>query len=309
MEKTERHLNLIALLMDARLPVSRDRIRQALYSDQTEEAFSRMFERDKAELRDLGLAVEVVDMGAWDQGYVIRREDVTIGDLDFTPAEHAALMLAAQMWGEGTFGQASPSLAGAKLAASTAEMAPVPWILPHVALRSPNVTAITNAIEQKRAISFLYRASGKVQSSRRTIEPIGIRFRRAWYVAGLDRERGDARMFKLDRIEGSIELVAGPEGEFTYEGDYVFDWSLPASEDLNARIAVTQDIAWWVERSSGVRRIGIMPDERVEIEANVPDSARFVRWVLGFADSAEILEPAELRDEIVRTLGQFVEQR
>ncbi|GAC1426880.1 MAG: YafY family protein [Actinomycetota bacterium] len=309
MDKTERHLNLISLLIDARIPVPLDRIREALYRDQAEEAFKRMFERDKEELRALGLAIEVEEIGAWgDQGYVIHREEVTLPELDLTPAEHAALMLAMQMWGEGTFGHASPRLAGMKLAATSAEAPPVPWILPHVSLRTPNVATITDALERKKAITFRYRSSGRVTASERCIEPHGIRFRGAWYVTGFDRDRGERRMFKLERIEGHVTIVGGAAAEFTEprgEADDPMPGDIDparADNDSRATVAVSPDLAWWAERRPGVRRTGESADGRVTLEVTVVDEERFVRWMLGFADAAEVLEPSHLREAVISAL-------
>ena len=59
--KIERLMNLVIALLSTRGYLSAERIRASVagYADcPTDEAFSRMFERDKAELRDLGIPLE-----------------------------------------------------------------------------------------------------------------------------------------------------------------------------------------------------------------------------------------------------------
>src|ERR671914_508755 len=61
--KSERLLNLLIMLLVQRRPIAKDRIRELLYADSRPDAFEKMFERDKEELRSLGVPVEV-DLGA-----------------------------------------------------------------------------------------------------------------------------------------------------------------------------------------------------------------------------------------------------
>ncbi|MGH2830673.1 MAG: helix-turn-helix transcriptional regulator [Actinomycetota bacterium] len=305
MDKTERQLNLTALLLDARRPLPGDQIRRALYSDApSDEAFKRMFERDKSELRRLGLSVETAAIGAWDEGYVVRRDEATLPDLGLTPAEHAALMIAAEAWGEGQLGLGTPRMAGRKLEAATGEAPPVPWILPHVDLRSPNVAVLTDAIGRRKVVRFRYRVHGATEASERVVEPHSIMFRSAWYLAGYDRDRKAIRHFKLYRVEGAVRIDAGASTDFD-EPKTVDTYPVPDSEpESEAAVAFHPDVAWWVERRGGVRRTAVRPDGWLSLAVKVTDESRFVRWVIGFADGAEVLEPASLRDATIEALRE-----
>lgn len=309
MDKTERQLNLIAMMRDARRPVPGARIREALYSDATsDESFKRMFERDKEDIRTLGLRLEIATIGAWDEGYIARAEDVTLPDLDLTPAEHAALMLAAEAWGEGTLGPTSPRIAGLKLAAATGAEPATPWIRPHVDARSPNLSVLLDAILRRKRVTFRYRAAGAAAASERHVEPYGMRFRSAWYLNGFDRDRDEVRVYKIDRIDGGVQVSAGRDPDFAPPQSGTTDWTLPVEADAQARVAFSPELAWWAQRRPGVRGGIERDDGRVDVIVSVPDEDRFVRWVLGFGDDAEVIDPPHLRDETIRRLRAAAER-
>ena len=111
MEKTERQLNLIALLMNRRRPLTSAELHKTIYADtRNEDAFKRKFERDKAELGEIGIVVETVPIDVWgdQKGFALKREETLLPEIGLAPDEHAALMLAAQAW-QGEPGGASSS--------------------------------------------------------------------------------------------------------------------------------------------------------------------------------------------------------
>lgn len=302
MEKIERQMNLVALLLNSRIPKQLDQIRDALYRDQpSEEAFRRMFERDKEELRPLGVRIEHVEMG-WEEGYIVSNDATLLPTIDFTPAEHAALMIAAEAWGAGMLGAASPRLAAMKLSAVAKDDAPPPWIVPHVAASSPNLGVVSESIGRRKVITFRYRTGGGAGASSRAVEPHVLSFRSgAWYVTGLDRDRGERRSFKLDRIDGAVKMAAGKKEDFELPADPAPFWPEPEAGP-HARVAVDPSLAWWTERRPGAQRIGALPDGRIELEVPVPDEGRFVQWVAGLGPDAELLEPTHLRETLMSHL-------
>ncbi|MGL5830370.1 MAG: helix-turn-helix transcriptional regulator, partial [Angustibacter sp.] len=107
--KTERLLNLVICLLSTHRPLTREHIRQAIpqYAQQPETAvFERMFERDKEELRDLGVPLEVspADPLFGDElGYRVNRAEYALAPVQFAPDERAALVLAARLWQQASF--------------------------------------------------------------------------------------------------------------------------------------------------------------------------------------------------------------
>src|ERR1700761_7826123 len=109
-KKLERQLNLAMGLLAPTRFLSVDEIADLVpgytreSSPEGEAAFRRMFERDKSELRDLGIPVQTGGLSSWDDeiGYRIERRDYALPDLHLTPEEAAALGLAARLWSSAT---------------------------------------------------------------------------------------------------------------------------------------------------------------------------------------------------------------
>ena len=100
MEKTERLLDLVALLLDAREPVSFAELRE-LFPDEyggSRVAAERKLERDKADLIELGVPLEYVAPQQLDErdlgGYRIDRKTFFLPDPGLLPEESAALYAA-----------------------------------------------------------------------------------------------------------------------------------------------------------------------------------------------------------------------
>jgi len=68
-ERTERLINLVICLLHTRSFISAERLREIIpgYGDATsDDAFKRMFERDKEDLRDLGIPLETGTVAGWE---------------------------------------------------------------------------------------------------------------------------------------------------------------------------------------------------------------------------------------------------
>src|SRR3981189_3717666 len=96
-------MNLVIALLSTRNFITADRIRETVYGysdNATDEAFSRMFERDKNELRDLGIPLETGRVSQFDptEGYRINREAYALPPVELTAEEAAAVAVATQLW-------------------------------------------------------------------------------------------------------------------------------------------------------------------------------------------------------------------
>src|SRR3954466_8598103 len=96
-------MNLVIALLSTQGYITADRIRASVagYADSpSDEAFSRMFERDKNELRDLGIPLETGRVSSMDptEGYRINREAYALAPVELTPDEAAAVAMATQLW-------------------------------------------------------------------------------------------------------------------------------------------------------------------------------------------------------------------
>ena len=97
MNKAERLINLIAMLLETNRPVTLERIRSSIpgYQQASMSSFKRMFERDKSDLREMGIPIQVepVDPFGEETGYRILKEEYYLPEIDFTPEEKVALPL------------------------------------------------------------------------------------------------------------------------------------------------------------------------------------------------------------------------
>jgi proteasome accessory factor B len=114
MAKAERLVNLIALLLATRRPLTLDQVAELVPGyDAQGESLRRMFERDKDELRRMGVPIERSSIDAWgtDEGYFIDADAYAMPQLELGPDERAALALAAQVWAGGMGADQQPVLA------------------------------------------------------------------------------------------------------------------------------------------------------------------------------------------------------
>ncbi|MGH2793324.1 MAG: helix-turn-helix transcriptional regulator [Actinomycetota bacterium] len=316
-DKTERLLNLIALLLETRRPLSPDEIREKIPGyGEGDVAFRRMFERDKEDIRELGLPLELVPTDAWEgsEGYRIRKEAATIPELDLTADERAALLLAAQAWeGQAVPGDPDRALMKLSLAAGASDDdagAPT-WFHTRVDASAPVLGSLFDAIERRKRVTFRYRTGGGGEAHERSIDPYGLRHRGSWYLAGFDHDRGEVRHFKLDRIEGAVTLAAGRDPDFDPPKGVATEiprgpWAEGGNE---ARVAFAPDAAWWVARRTGADPSAVREDAWVEVSLPYDDRHVFLSWILGFGEDAVVLAPDDLRDEAVARLRAAAGER
>ncbi|HEY5882479.1 MAG TPA: WYL domain-containing protein [Nakamurella sp.] len=222
--KAERLLNLVIALLNAPTFRSAAWIRRKVagYADApTEEAFLRTFERDKKELRELGIPLQTPPNGG--DGYRIPRTEFALPPLSFTAAETAALALAGRLWETTALGAAGSGAlrkirdadaadhpdAGAGDPGEPADGGSAVTLLqPRVRTSDPSFEPMLDAVRARRAVEFDYRKEPGEPAQGRRLQPWGlVSFRGRWYVIGHDEVREDRRTFRLSRIAGAVRPV------------------------------------------------------------------------------------------------------
>jgi proteasome accessory factor B len=314
--RAERLVNLVICLLSTRQYLTAERIRQAVPgyeaadgSRTTDEAFKRMFERDKAELRDLGVPLETGRNSAFDSedGYRITRREYELPPVSFDAAEATAVGLAARLWQSATLGTPARNAllklrAGGTDIDVNAGQGSLAGAVPHVDASDPSLPALLEAARRSRPVRFDYTKAGAHEAERRTLEPWGVlSWRRRWYVVGFDRDRDEARSFRLSRISGEVQQFGKP-GEFERPADvdmvsYVAQ--RPPDRAEVARIKVREHGAGQLRRISSERDGDILT-------VTYSDLSWLARVVASTGTAARVLEPPELIAEVSRRLQAVV---
>jgi proteasome accessory factor B len=219
--KTERLLNLVICLLSTRRPLSKSQIRSAVpqYGESVSlDAFERMFERDKDELRDLGipLATTHADPLFDDEvGYRIDREAYALPEVSFEPDEMTVLGLASRVWQQASLaGPAARALTKLKAAGVEPDEASLIGLEPRVRTSEPAFEPLWAAVRDRVPVRFTYRASGSAEPTERHVEPWAVAsWHGRWYLTGHDRDRQADRVFRLSRIMGAVQ-TDGPAGAY-----------------------------------------------------------------------------------------------
>ena len=299
MTRLERLINLTATLLEADRLLSTEELRRRVpgYPDE-ETAFHRAFERDKETLRDMGVPVEIELVDPLDPnsyGYRIPKEAYYLRDPGLAPDELAALRLAASAVRlEGARGvEALWKLGGAT---SEQELTPPMASLPG----GEQLPALFTAVGERRTATFRYHGED------RTVDPFDLSFRKGhWYLGGHDHTSDERRTFRLDRLESDARL--GPPGAFERPAGRpaapALPWEWGDDESIDASLLVDATQAGPAVELVGSDAIRERRDDgSVVLAVSVTNRPAFRSFVLGFLEHAEVLAPADLRDDVVSWL-------
>jgi proteasome accessory factor C len=312
-DKLIRQLSLVAFLMaERRLLTARDvKSNVEGYSEMSDEAFARRFYSDRAELTALGVPLQSQrDEFTGEELYTLRSEHYFLERLDLDNDELAALQTALYYL-EGKFAYAEPlRLALQNLAlgrvgfpeapTETAERVRVsaPDYSPELAGR---LAKLESAISKQRTVRFGYWSPRRSRPAERTVNPYALRLDDGnWYVIGHDLDRDTTRTFKVSRIRGDIRFATRRERDFRVPAEFdVEQHRVPRPWQIGdvagrARIAVSEDTAWWVERTladAGTIDDGVFETDYANVEL-------LAGWVLRQNGRAAPLEPDELVESV-----------
>lgn len=307
--RMERLVNLTVTLMNARRPVTVAQLASTVYEvdDPQDEAFRRMFERDKEALREQGvpLTTEGTDGHDDEVGYRIPPQDYKLPDIDLSADEAAALALAARLWSSASL--AAPAGAALrKLEAAGIDVDPDTAVAfePRLAGSGPLFDALFAATSAGRTVRFDYRSERDAAPSARTVEPWGlVSWRGRWYLVGYDRDREAQRTFRLSRMTSDVELIGKP-GAVKRPADIdlranLTRYDVPVERNLTARLRLAPGRAHAVRRSA----LSADGDEVTLAYANVEGLAE---WLVTFGPDLVVLDPPDLVDAVVRRLRALV---
>lgn len=313
MEKTERLLDLVALLLEAKAPIPWARLRELFpddYGQGSEEAAQRKFERDKAELVELGVPLEYVTLDDDVQGYVVDRAKYYLPDLGLAPDELAVLYAAGSAaLAQGLF----PGKDALQAALRKIAFFEGPPQRPSVRVQlteleparvSATLEQLWAAIAARKSVALTYYSPKADGVSRRVVNPYGLALRRgSWSLVGHCQLRGTVRTFLVHRIRALEVNAQRPKSP---------DFEVPEGFSVDAHVA-----SWpWQHRfhapQEAIVELGgeltalqpaLLPGaERVagsdtRFRLTVTNLSGLLRAVLSWGGRARVLSPATVVDD------------
>ena len=302
--KSERLVNLtIALLATKRYLTKSEIFRTVEGYEGSLEAMERMFERDKDDLRSLGITIE---LGTFDPifedeaGYRITPSSyqLNLGELDGT--DIALLSLAATAWSGAALERESTS-ALIKLSSMgiDSDSEALSLLTPQVSGTDQNFVRVTDAIVRRSEIEFEY-LSADLSKQVRKIAPYSMRGESgSWYLVGLDRAKDSVRTFRLDRIVSEV-IVSKKSNTFDIP-DQLSDGIQDEAQEF-ALLRIRKNRGHQLRSLATVVETG---EEWDEIRLPIVDSSWLLRSILWHRDDVVAVEPAALRDQVVESLKEL----
>jgi proteasome accessory factor B len=326
MQKDQRLLDLAALLLKAAEPVSWREIQEQFPEDYggTGEAAIRKFERDKADLLELGIPVRYVagdeDLAA---GYLIAKDEFYLPDLKLAPEDLALLYLAGSAaLASGRFPYARDlahalnklSCAARAPGASEAAAAAAKHLSEdEITDRGPGawIEELARAVAHKKRVHLAYvRSDG--ERSERDVDPYGL-FQQggAWYLVGWCHLRDAIRTFHVARIEALAVNAASPRSaDFAPRKDFSLaehatrePWEYYEHAAVRCRVRLEGAASAEVLASFGPRARVSEDGGAAIVEVDATNSGGLLRHVLALGDRAEILAPKALRERAREVLA------
>lgn len=255
-DKALRQLTLLLLLQSRTSPISRADIFEQMvdYYPDGDEARERMFERDKADLRSLGVVLEAVEDAFLEDfiGYRVNYGATQEHRVHFTPDEAYAVSIAAKLW-HGTGLENSVGDAALRVQALSdplSESALVRRV--DLAALPEAVASLTEAVRRRRTVAFGYRKPDSAEPEQRQVQPWAVIAQGGhWHLVGHDVVRDQKRQFRLDRIATAVTPL-GPDEAFSPPAGFDVNSELDrhALDDAAAVVRVRRDRCWTIRRAA-----------------------------------------------------------
>jgi proteasome accessory factor B len=313
----ERLTNLVVALMATEIGLTKQQIldnvsgyRQRADAGARSDALEKMFERDKDELRKLGIPVETIGEASdpndlREARYRIPQAEYDLPtDIDFSPAELAVLQLAGSVWSaESVSGDAQAGVRKIRALGIDGDE-PNIGFAPRITARDAAFAPLQEAIEKSRVVTFEYLKPGEDAARTRRIRPLAlVDYEARWHVFGIDVEAGGDRTFLLSRIVGVVKITNVSFDPALREG--AGDRAVAGLEEVAARNSALLEVTPGTEASL---RLGRRATPAVQgITVPFVDVHIFADELASYGPEVRVVEPAALRDAVIARLRAVVE--
>lgn len=313
----ERLTNLVVALMATEIGLTKQQIldnvsgyRQRADAGARSDALEKMFERDKDELRTLGVPVETLG----DQSdpndlrearYRIPQAEYDLpGDIEFTPAELAVLRLAGSVWSaESASGDAQAGVRKIRALGIDGDE-PIIGFAPRITARDEAFPVLQEAIEKSRVVVFEYLKPGEDAPRRRSIRPLAlVDYEARWHVFGIDVAIEEDRMFLLSRIVGKVKMTANSFDPSLRDG--AGERALSGLEAVAAQNSALLEVTPGTEASLRLGRRATPATQGIRVP--FVDMHILADELASYGPEVRVVEPAPLRDAVISRLTAVVE--
>ena len=305
--KSERLINLTIALLATKRFITKSEIFKTIEGyEGSSESKERMFERDKDDLRSLGIEIEV---GSFDPlfndeaGYRIKQERYQLDLGDVTALEISLLSLAAQAWqGASLDDAAQRALVKLNSLGIAVDEENMPDSAPFFSDGGLDLPIITRAIAEHQILEFTYR-NYELTDEVRSVVPIGLSTRSGfWYFTGVDQSIEEIRTFRFDRVIGSFTVKKGPK-EFetpeNFDSKRIFERDIDTHAVIDIRRGKGTSLR---ALASSTKPIG----EWDQVQIPILDMRTLSALILWHGDDVYVHSPIELREIIIASLKELV---
>lgn len=308
----ERLVNLVVALVATDQGLTKDTILGSVsgYREQSEagaskDALEKMFERDKENLRRLGVPIETI--GDWADPDDLREARYRVptaeyelpDDIVFSPAELALLNLAGGVWSESSLSAEARS-GLRKIRALGIEVGePIIGFSPRISLREPSFAALQQAIEQSRVVTFPYLKPGESAPRTRRVQPLAlVEYEGRWHVFGVDLDAAADRTFLLSRIVDAVSITREAFDPVIRDG--AGERALAALKAVASRNLALLEVNPGTEAALRLSRRALPADQGIRVP--YVDVHVFADELASYGPEVRVVEPTVLRDQVIARL-------
>jgi proteasome accessory factor B len=338
MERTERLLDLVALLLDAKKPVSWASIREQFPDDYggEKESAERKFERDKSELLELGIPLTYLPKVEEDddEGYLVDKSAYYLPEVQWTKEELAVLYAAgsAALASEAFPGSQDLAHALRKIGFFAAEAPPAPrvrlelgGVVPSAELPA-RLELLWGAVSARKSVDLMYWSPRKQETTSRKVDPYGLALRRGlWSLVGYCHLRKDVRTFHVHRIQRLNVNAKSPKStDFEVPKDFKLDdfvatwpWQHRFHPPVEVGVELRGALAPIADQLFGLKLDGARSDAPPALRAPSPangggrrllavratDTDGLVRYVMSLGKDAAVVSPPEAKNRYLELLS------
>jgi proteasome accessory factor B len=270
----------------------------------------RKFERDKDDIRELGVPLETVQAPG-DPGnnqnlrYRIPRGEYELPmDVTFSPEETTLLNLAAMVWREGSLSAESRRAILKLRSLGVAADEPVLGYAPRVRVRDAAFEPLSAALERHVSVKFSYLKPGDIEARVRDVAPLAlVQHQGRWHLAALETATGIRKTFLLRRIVSPVttgKTFDPPSGNESAR-------ALAELEEVwNAHTAIVEVVPGTDAATRLNKRRGTTATPEGTLELHYSDVNIFADELAGFGPEVLVISPPELRGAVRTRLARTV---